>query len=98
MSQNVHVAVRSHAGRRSELLEVIHTVAERARAFPGCEGFEVYSGSDDPDLVIEWMKFTDRSDQEAFGASLAETGIMEQVMGLLAEAPQRTFLTAHPDV
>ena len=98
MSQTIHVGFPCQAGKGPELLELLKGALVETRAWAGCEAVEVFSNADDPDLVILWETFAQRSDHEAYLAWRIETGLPEALGPYLTGSLEVTYLAAHPDV
>ncbi len=98
MSQTIHVGFPCQEGKGPELLEILKGALVETRAWDGCEAVEVFSNADDPDLVILWETFAQRSDHEAYLAWRIETGLPEALGPYLSGGLEVTYLAAHPDV
>ena len=98
MSQTVHVLFPCNEGMGAGLVEALKSALVDTRAFDGCESIEVYVDLDQPDKVVLWEKFASRAHHEAYLAWRVETGLLEMLAPILAEATEFTSLADQPGV
>jgi len=98
MSQTVYAEFPCKEGEGANLLNMFREMAPESRAFEGCESFEVYTGSDNPDEVVIWERWTARANHEAFLAWRTETGVLDAVILMLAGEFRISYLDIQDDV
>jgi quinol monooxygenase YgiN len=79
MPQMIQVGFPCQEGKAPELLELLKGALVETRAIAGCETVEVFSNVDDPDSLILWDAFVQRSTREAYLAWRMETGLPEML-------------------
>ena len=98
MSQMVHAVFPCQEGKGPELLGMLKVALVDTRAWSGCEAIEVFTDSDNPDKIILWETFAERSDHEAYLAWRIETGMLDLLGPILASDLEITYLAAHSDI
>ena len=98
MPQMVHAVFPCQEGKGPELLGMLKVALVETRAWSGCEAIEVFTDADNPDKVILWETFTERSDHEAYLAWRIETGMLDLLGPILASDLEITYLAAHSDI
>ena len=83
------------SGKGKEFLKLLLIELADTRAYAGCQLLETYVDQDNPDLIVLWEKWAERSNRESYMAWSAETSMLD-VMGLLflSGAPRFLYLTA----
>ena len=82
-------------GKGKEFLKLLLIELADTRAYAGCQLLEAYVDQDNPDLIVLWEKWAERSNRESYMEWSAETSMLD-VMGLLflSGAPRFLYLTA----
>ena len=82
-------------GKGKEFLKLLLIELADTRAYAGCQLLEAYVDQDNPDLIVLWEKWAERSNRESYMEWSAETSMID-VMGLLflSGAPRFLYLTA----
>ena len=88
MSHTVMVEFPCAPGKGPEFLSLLLTALTDTRAFDGCQLIETYVDHDNPDLIVLWEKWAQRSNQEAYMAWRAETGMMGLIGPFLSGPPR----------
>lgn len=81
-------------GKGKEFLSLLLVALVDTRAFAGCQLVETYVDQDNPDLIVLWEKWEQRTDQEKYMAWRAETGMLGMIGPFLNGAPRFVHLTA----
>ena len=93
MSHTVMAEFPCAPGKGSELLSLLLPALADTRAFAGCLLVETYVDQDNPDLIVLWEKWADRSKQEAYMAWRVETGMLGLIGPFLGGAPRFLHLS-----
>lgn len=81
--------VRAKPAHAEDVAALFQTFAEHVRRQPGCERFEVYRQTDDPETFLAFLSFTD---EQAFAAHLDNEwrqGVVQRASAWLVELPRR---------
>lgn len=94
MSHTVMLDFNCAEGKGPEFLAMLLPALPDTRAYEGCEAVETYVDDANPDRVILWEKWAQRSNQEAYLAWRAETGMMDAIGPFMAAPPAIIHLDA----
>jgi quinol monooxygenase YgiN len=94
MSHTVIAEFPCAPGKGAEFLSLLLPALADTRAFAGCQLVETYVDQDKPDLIVLWEKWAQRSNQEAYMAWRAETGMLDVIGPFLSAAPRFLHLSA----
>jgi quinol monooxygenase YgiN len=94
MSHTVIVEFPCAPGKGPEFLSLLLTALADTRAFEGCQLIETYVDHDNSDLIVLWEKWVQRSNQEAYMAWRAETGMMGVIGPFLSGPPRFLHLSS----
>lgn len=96
MSEEVVViyTARSTAKHRETVLDAFRDIAEATHAEPGCLGWAIHQGLEDPNLIVEVSRWTSAEASAEHGATPHVRSILEllNAPGVL-EAPGELLIT-----
>lgn len=93
MALRVMVRFQAKPGEGEKLLELVRGMIPEARAIEGAGAFELVRGLEDPDLIISFARWRERSDHDTYMAWRASTGIgTQELAALIASPPEVLYL------
>lgn len=81
-------------GMRDNFLAILHSGLAETRGYGGALSMEPYCDLDDPNRVMVWEQWADRASVESYVNWRVETGFLEVLGEVLAEAPRMVHLSA----
>lgn len=94
MAHTVIVEFLCATGKGDEFLSLLLAALPDTRAYEGCQLVETYVDRDNPDLIVLWEKWADRSNHESYMAWRTKTGLLDVIGPFLIDAPRFLHLTA----
>ncbi len=98
MTETAHVLFPAQPGRGPELLDWLRAKLPDTRARPGCVDFQVFAITDEPDNVVLWQTWDDRSHHQEYAQWRRDIGDLAERDEMLTGPTTCIYLTAHPDV
>ncbi|MBF0276554.1 MAG: antibiotic biosynthesis monooxygenase [SAR324 cluster bacterium] len=91
MSVTVVLELQAKPESSDELRATLKAILPDTRAFEGCESIEVVGNQEDACNLIIYEKWTSRAQNEKYMQWRTETGALEKLGAMLAQAPSFRF-------
>ena len=89
MSIEAIVELRAHPGRRDEVVDLLNAVTASMPDVQGLVSLTRYEVPDEPDTIVEIVKWRSPEDRARWIAEAVESGVLAPLMAALA-SPSRT--------
>ena len=78
-----------------DTMQFFKKILPDTRAFPGCEGLDVFSDADEPTKIIFYERWQTQQHYQKYSAWRTETGSMDEFAKKLVGPPSLRYLNRH---